>query len=357
MPGAAAALTAQQPNPQQRFDRRRVEAPFPVGKLPEPGQQSALRAAAQGKALPTVEQQHCALFQAPLLGLAAHRVILHGSGFEGPADAAERAEQAGRLAVGDADGFPQFHDPLGEQRRVLSGGIGRLQQRRDMPAVGRGHHVLGTCQQAHHHAHHVSVHRRLRFPVGDGGDGPGGVVPDAGQGPQRFGFPRQLAAVLLHDLHRRFFQVPRPAVITQALPELEEPILLHLRQGAHIGERLQEAGVILPRGFDPGLLQHDLRDPDLVGRGLLPPGQGPPVGPIPGDQPGHRGLYNFLVSHALSPSKLILLSDGHYKSGISRLSTKESARSGALFWVLPATQPMSMVLPSVFSISNFTLKP
>ena len=96
--------------------------------------------------------------------------------------------------------------------------------------------------------------------------------------------PAQIPAVLVHNLPGRPAQVPGPAVIAQALPQLHQPLLRGGCQSLHRGECLQKAGIIPQHRRYPGLLQHDLRDPDLIRVCGPPPGQVPGIGPIPRQQ-------------------------------------------------------------------------
>ena len=112
---------------------------------------------------------------------------------------------------------------------------------------------------------------------------PGTVVPHPRQGQQVLVGVRKPAALLRHD-PGGLLQVPGPAVIAQALPQLHQPLLRGGCQSLHRGECLQKAGIIPQHRRYPGLLQHDLRDPDLIRVCGPPPGQVPGIGPIPRQQ-------------------------------------------------------------------------
>ena len=91
-------------------------------------------------------------------------------------------------------------------------------------------------------------------------------------------------AAQLHDLLRRFLQVPGAAVIAKALPQLHEPLLIGCRQSVHRGEHLQKPGIISQHRRHSGLLKHDLRHPDAVGILRMPPREIPRVFPVPDQQ-------------------------------------------------------------------------
>ena len=130
-----------------------------------------------------------------------------------------------------------------------------------------------------HHPQHVAVYRRL--PPGEGrrGDGAGGVVPDARQFQQALVGIRK-AAHLRHGFCR-LLQVPGPAVIAQALPQLHQPVLRGVCQSLHRGEGCEKPGIIAQHRRHTGLLEHDLRHPDAVRVLRFPPGQVPGVSPKP----------------------------------------------------------------------------
>ena len=101
------------------------------------------------------------------------------------------------------------------------------------------------------------------------------------------------AAVILHDLAGRLLQVAGPVIIAQPLPQLHEPILLHRRQISHSGQFRQKASVVVQHRRHPGLLEHDLADPYMVGGGVAAPGQHPGIFPIPLQQRDGKQFQGF----------------------------------------------------------------
>ena len=67
-------------------------------------------------------------------------------------------------------------------------------------------------------------------------------------------------------------------------PQLMQQIIISLCQGFHGGYRIQKTAVIPLHRFHPSLLEHNLRQPHMVGLPVLPPWQIPLVGLIPGQQ-------------------------------------------------------------------------
>ena len=79
---------------------------------------------------------------------------------------------------------------------------------------------------------------------------------------------------LFHNLPSSLLQVPRPIVITQALPQLQQLIFLHLRQIRHRRQRFHKAPIIAQHSGHSSLLEHDLGHPYMVWGGIAAPGQG-----------------------------------------------------------------------------------
>ena len=71
-------------------------------------------------------------------------------------------------------------------------------------------------------------------------------------------------------------------------PELVERLLLRRRQGRDVRQRGKEARIIALHRLHPRLLEHDLREPDVVGRAVGAPGQVPGVFGKPRQQPRRR---------------------------------------------------------------------
>ena len=133
--------------------------------------------------------------------------------------------------------------------------------------------------QTGRYAQHVAVHRGLRQSKSRRGNGPGGIVSNARQGPEPL--RRTGESAQLRDAPGRFLEISGPAVIAQALPKLHQLLLRRRRQGFHRGERFEKAGVVSHHRRHPRLLEHDLRHPDGVGVLGTPPGKVPGILAVP----------------------------------------------------------------------------
>ena len=284
----------------QRLDSRRPQAERPrlrfrllsgqpalrPRQLPQPAEQPCrLTSMKQHRRLrPLVDaDQYRPLLDAPRLFRCAHRQLPGDPPLPGKAGAGQRAFPAARLRIGQADCLPQLHQGLIKRARCL----GRQHGRRGgcKPPLGRGaKDILPVGRQPGQHPHDIPVHRRHRDPEGDGRHRPRRVFPDPRQAEQRLVIPGHLAAVLLQNDPRRLLQVARPAVIPEALPQLEEPILPAGGQIPNGGKLTHKSVEIGQHRLDAGLLQHDFRYPYPVGRGVQPPGQQPPVRVVPVQQ-------------------------------------------------------------------------
>ena len=246
------------------------------------------------------DEKDGALLHPPGLLGRLHRQLAGPAGEAGSAERPGWAEVAQGRPVGQADGGPQLHHGLIE----VAGGV-----QGDDLCQGGGHPLFGgrrgdvplVSRDPGSHPQHVAVHRRDGEAEGDGGDGPGGVVPHAGQGADLLIGGGKDSSVLLHDLTGSPLQVSGPAVIAQSLPQLHQCVL---RDGSQVGHRrqsLQKAAVVVQHSGHPGLLEHDLRHPHPVGRGVAAPGQHPGVLPVP-QQQGDGQLLQLV--HSI-PSSLI----------------------------------------------------
>ena len=145
------------------------------------------------------------------------------------------------------------------------------------------------------HPQHIAVHGGHGKSEADGRDGSGGVLPDAGQSKQGGVVGGQLPAVLRTDELCGLLQVAHPAVIAQPLPQLMQPFLLAGGKRGDIRQRFQKAVVIRQHRRHPGLLQHHLAEPHMVGGGILPEGQAAAVLVKP-LQEGRRNVFHLFCA-------------------------------------------------------------
>ena len=83
---------------------------------------------------------------------------------------------------------------------------------------------------------------------------------------------RKLSAMVLYDLFCGSVQIARPGVIAEAGPQVQHLVHAGICQCGDIRILRYETKVVGNDRLDLGLLQHDFRDPDPVGRWILLPG-------------------------------------------------------------------------------------
>ena len=84
---------------------------------------------------------------------------------------------------------------------------------------------------------------------------------------------------------RCLMQVAGAGVVTQAGPEVQDLVLIGVGQRCNVRKTCHEALEIGNHGADLGLLQHDFRDPNPIGRARVLPRQIMPAMAIkPGQQ-------------------------------------------------------------------------
>ena len=67
--------------------------------------------------------------------------------------------------------------------------------------------------------------------------------------------------------------MPRARIIAQALPLAQHRFLIRRRQGGNVGEAGHPAVEVVHAALHLRLLEHNLRNPDLIGRVVDAPGQ------------------------------------------------------------------------------------
>lgn len=84
----------------------------------------------------------------------------------------------------------------------------------------------------------------------------------------------------------KFLKIPRPAVVAETFPGLEDGSFVRSGEGGEIWESRQPAGVVVASkdGGDLSLLKHDFRDEDGVGVLGLPPRVVASMGLEPSDE-------------------------------------------------------------------------
>ena len=144
--------------------------------------------------------------------------------------------------------------------------------------------ISAISSESGHHPHNVAVHRRNRNVEGDRSNCAGCIRSDPGELLQLLIVRRQLACILFLHNKRSLFQIPRSAVIAQAFPQLQEPVIAAVRQRRNVRQRLQKTLIVRLHRLHTRLLQHDLRNPHMIRRRIRPPRKVPVASPKPGCQ-------------------------------------------------------------------------
>ena len=204
----------------------------------------------------------------------------------GNAAGGKRAKRTFRVAVRNADARADFDQRL--RKRSGVGGDHRPESLAEAGLDGGVGDVVAGAGHAGEDAENVSVNGGNGQAEGDGSDGSGGIVADAGEGAQKGFVGGHFAAVIADDHLRGLLQVAGAAVIAEAFPKFQELILGGGGKVENGGKGFKEAGVVGLDGFHAGLLEHDFGDPNAVGVAGMPPRQIAGVRRIPAKQSGHR---------------------------------------------------------------------
>ena len=200
----------------------------------------------------------------------------------GGAQVGERAFFAQGRTVRHADQRSQLHKGL----IVVAGRIRRLVLHH---AGGerffhcRFRDGSGVVVQTGEHPQHIAVHGGHRKAEADG------------QGPQGIIVGGQLSAVLLADDACSLLQVAHPAVVAKTLPELVQLFFFAGGKGRNVRQGGEKAFVVGQCRRDPGLLQHDLAEPHMVGAGVGAEGQDAVVFVKPVQQ-GRGNVFHFFCA-------------------------------------------------------------
>ena len=185
-------------------------------------------------------------------------------GFHGALPAARPAARADRGA--------EVHNGLGIGRKVPRGGVlfGVVPQAVfNGPVTG----PAGNGMITREHPLHIAVQDRIAPAAGQRQDRARGGTADARQGDEIGERPRELALEFRHNPPGRLVQITRPGVVTEPAPMRQNGVWLGRRERPDIREAAHESPVVRDHRAHLRLLQHDLRDPDPIGRLFSLPGQ------------------------------------------------------------------------------------
>ena len=254
-----------------------------VGILPQSCKQTRFRPPPQSHPAVVEQKKHDPLLDPPGAVFGPYRQLLRPALQTGPAERRCGTAVAEGRAVGQAHQRPQLHQRLIEGPGHIPGDhLG--QSLPVLPPQGRRADVRIVSGEPGQHPHDVAVHGGRRLSEGDGGDGPCGIFAHPGEGEQRVVVRGKDTAEIAADDLCGLLQVSGPVVVPQPLPQLQQRILLRLRQRQHVRQALHEAFIVLQHRRHTGLLEHDLRHQHVIGGGITAPGQGPGVLPVPQQQ-------------------------------------------------------------------------
>ena len=97
--------------------------------------------------------------------------------------------------------------------------------------------------------------------------------------------------MLLNDYLCRTLEVAGTAVVAEPLPELHQCVVVYIREIANTRQHFEKAQIVATYDGGTRLLEHDLRDPDVIGGRLVAPRQVTHVGGrlSPCEQSGAEG--------------------------------------------------------------------
>ena len=262
-----------------------------LGQLPQPAVEALGAAPGQQDLAAALDPQRDPVEQRQVGGAAPgrdHRQLVGAALGAGPARRGQRAGRAGRLAR-HAHRRAELHQALVEVAGRGAGRACRHHRRRRVPhpaAAARGLDVVVDREHPGHDPGDVAVDQRRRLAERDRRDRAGGVGADARHLAQAGGVAGQAAAEPRDHLGGAAVQVAGARVVAEPGPRREDVVEGRRRQ---VGDRREPGHPPLPvrdDGRDPGLLQHDLADPDRVGIAGPPPRQVAARAPVVGDDPG-----------------------------------------------------------------------
>ena len=119
-------------------------------------------------------------------------------------------------------------------------------------------------EMARENADDVAVEDGFGLCESDAGDGAGGVASDAGEGEDIIEAAWEGGGMFFADEASGFLEIARAGVVTETFPEFEDVLFVGDGERGDGGEVLHPAFPIWNDGFDLGLLEHNLRNPDGV---------------------------------------------------------------------------------------------
>ena len=110
----------------------------------------------------------------------------------------------------------------------------------------------------------ISVQKYRRFVIGEAGNRACGIGTNAGQVTKKGGIGRNLAAKTRDYFLRRFFQIPRAAIVPHALPDAQNFFKRRARKMKNRGEHAQKFRILFTHTRYLCLLEHYLGDKNFI---------------------------------------------------------------------------------------------
>jgi len=165
---------------------------------------------------------------------------------------------------------------------------------------------------------------------------------------------REFAAELFYQHPGRLLEVAGAAVVTEPLPEFHQPFVVDFCQRFQRRELGHEALVIGADRLDAGLLEHDLRDPDAIGRRVVAPRQNPFVRIVPGQQRGNDFAGEF-HRNSMRSSRTLAATSGDRVISVTIAIRRAPALTSSGMWCAlmpPITVNGSSISAATFRISS-----
>ena len=169
-----------------------------------------------------------------------------------------------RRRSGTAVGCAQLHQRL----IVVPGSVGRnafLHQSADFLLHRRNANILAHAKEARRNAVHIAIHRRHAQAKGNAADSACRIGANAGQSKDLLIRGRKHAAVLRHNNPCGLLQISCSAVISEPFPCFKHLFFGRISQLFNRWKKGQKTGVIPLDRLYARLLQHNLRQPDMIG--------------------------------------------------------------------------------------------
>ena len=199
----------------------------------------------------------------------------------------ERCQRTGctaRCAIRAADHGAEVHQRLVEITRAVRRNEGcsqlfqRLCSRRDVDRSV----VSGDAAED---AQYIAIYSGDAFAKCDGGDGACGVRADAREREQiAVAFWQESVVFSEQDL-RRFTKMVGTGIIAEPFPELVEPVFTDVCEICNLRQFCDKTCVVRDDGLHLCLLEHDLREPNVIRRRIFAPGQQAAIFVVPAEHP------------------------------------------------------------------------